>query len=1331
MVLKRLDVKINSHVFLVILAVSLALPPYLYSAITPDREIVTVDAPETPLWKSYWDAGRNLARQGNYVIAAEYYKELLLKKPQIEEAKWEYCKILFTLEEFDLASPILESLIEANPYDVDFLSMAGHVALRTKEYGRAVKYLGQVYSKTPEGEQGIKTLTGLVDGLQGLGRETQALTMLEQLRQRRPNDQKVLEMVAGAAEELGQLKKASDYYSLMLNGSGLHQEQLQRAEKLFVKAGQREKALPVWKHILELDPENLIYHKKISNYFLDNGKSRQALSHILAILQHDKYVDHKLLLTTARIYVRDYGRADRALRYYERYLKLVPEDKRAAQELNQTRISIAEDLLAIVENDGAEILWNDLLEFTDNRIAIYLLMAQKLEKSGKSKPLINLLEVIYRNIRNKNEVAYKLAELYLHDGDSSKAYVYLQNIHGTASQTSEYYLLKARTEELLGDDISAFASSMEAWKRSPGFGDLYRKLIVKAGEFGLLDNLIELGKPLISSSLEQKKLDLYLLYIHGLRLNGLYSEAESLYSRMLNTDWAEGKGRTEIVLHRAMTLKMMGAGFESEQILRALLISDGANKKTIIQLIEHAIDSGVTEDGWSLLRYFGNAPEGKGWQDKTDVASQDLFETYIHLLESEKEYSVAADEVELYLKHKQSSQKTTELISLLPRFEQELCRLYLIDEEYKACSKVLAKAEKAGHKLKSIELIRSILNGKGHVDIQKYFKDSYRQKNVPSISRLFDDAKNLVRFDNEIDALEIYKAILRYVPESPRAKLGKAERLESLGQIDKAAEIYQHLHTEFPQELFFYKRYLEMEFKLANYSYIIGELGGKDLTELPIDFKLMQTRTYWAMKEYDKALSLYRELLNPPVVSLFKQRLSEKKLDFRWQEEDKKIFWKLFTYKEPDQLDKLNSMTAKHGFLFNIDTAVGEITADLYDRYRWEKLIKSEYLVRKAVEQNKYITAEKKYRHNLREYQSAEGLKDLAKIYERLGDYRKEAEVYSYLKAQGEKYPELDVSIERNKITRSPTLGIDYSYVNKNGRDESVNLVKNSLGTSFIYYPGVTSEVGFYYNEMQYENDSTEDQLDGRVIGGKSVLKIGDRTTLDLDVGFHYLDSVESCNILADLKLAYELDDVLTGYLRYQNDIVDDTIESIESDLESGSIIGGLIIEDSNGFNLGAEYRRRWYSDDNSQDRVHLWTSYSIFSEFTTIELKYSYELLNNDLSSMSVEGDVPADITGGGSVEPVPVELNYWSPDNYWQHLVSVKFHHLLKQLNVFEKAPSYYSLGFSVGYESDETFSYSGNFDIFLEMSSNFLLKGELQYLTSDDYREHNAGFSLMYRW
>lgn len=1332
MALKRLGVLFSCQIILTILAISLVLPPKLYSAITPDREIVPVDAPDTPLWKSYWDAGRDLARQGKYVIAAEYYKELILRKPQIEEAKWEYCKVLFKLEEFDVAAPLLESLIEANPYQDDYIAMAGHVALQKGEYNRAANYLGQVYTRKPEGEQGVNALEGLVEALQQLGKAENAFILMEQLRQRSPKNTILLHKLAKSAYQQGLVEKSTDYYELLLEKSEEDEELLKEIAEMLSTAGKKQSAAMVWRRLLVIDPENIRYHKKMIAFYLDAGQKKEALPHILSVLKNDRYFEPSLLLTTARIYVAELGRSDKALRYYERYLRLVPTDKAAAQELQKARITVAGNLVVIVENDGAEMLWKDLQKVTENRLALFNLMADNLQKADNSQSLIKLLEIIFQNTRDKDKVAVQLSELYAAKSDLEKSYKYLSSVKDTSRFSADYFLKKAKIEKIIGKDVDAFYSLKRAWEIAPGTSGLTSRVLSQAGQLGLLQELFEIGKPLVTSSLTRVNFSLYLNYIDGLRLNGQFSSAEALYSRMLNTDWADENYRRKILLHQAQTLKLMGAQFDSEKTLRTLLVDGGEQQAVVLQLLNNAIETGAIEDGWALFRFYAKDFDGNSWQNKNDLNSQKLFAAYIDLLEAEEEYATAIDEIELYLAQKRSDAEAEQHSRLLERFSKELCGLYIKNGEYQKCLSLLNSPESIAEAYGFALLARNIISGEGKINASSLFDQLNKKSPAPNVVQLFSLAENARSLENESSALAIYKKILELNPSSIRGKIALAEGLRFTGDVENATSIFQTLHKSYPDERYFYLKYLQLEFKRANYDLIHAELTDEKLEFLPIEFKLLKTRTFWAMKQYKKALLAYRELLDPPVISVFKQRLAEKQLDYSWAEEDKQVFWNLFTYKQPDQLEKLNSLTVKSGFLSHIDSAVGEIAADLYDKYRWEKLINSEYLVRKAVEENNYLTAERKYlrNSNKKNRQSAETLKDLARIYERLGDYSKEAEVYNYLEAQGEKTPELEQFIERNKLIRAPSLGMRHENLMRDGREGQINIEKESIGPVFKYNTSITSNLELNYSELQYSQANGEKSRDGRLFDARFSFDFNEKTDIDLGLGYHFLSYGSESTILTDVQINHELDELLSGYMRYQQDVVDDTIESVEQALYSQSITGGLEIEGTNGFNIGAEYRRRWYDNDNTQDRIYFWGSYSIFSEFTTLELKYSYEMFNNRFDGIQdADTAVASEASDNDFIEPI--DLPYWSPSEYWQHLITVRFHHLLKQLDVFSQAPSYYSLDFSVGYESSELFTYSGNFDIFLEMSSNFLLKGELLYLASDDYKERKTGISLMYRW
>jgi hypothetical protein len=127
---------------------------------------------------------------------------------------------------------------------------------------------------------------------------------------------------------------------------------------------------------------------------------------------------------------------------------------------------------------------------------------------------------------------------------------------------------------------------------------------------------------------------------------------------------------------------------------------------------------------------------------------------------------------------------------------------------------------------------------------------------------------------------------------------------------------------------------------------------------------------------------VYAELLKEPVIHLFKQRLAETNLHFEWQESERQIFWDMFTLDQPGQLDNLNALRGKENFLTICNSPIGEVVADLYEAYRWEALIKSEFMMRNAADKKKITTAEQQFSRTSRNEQSAGGVKKLARLHE-------------------------------------------------------------------------------------------------------------------------------------------------------------------------------------------------------------------------------------------------------------------------------------------------------------------------------------------------------------
>ncbi len=1317
---KRLGITFFSHIVLCVLAVNLAFSPEIHAQNnSPVHKIVSLDSSAVPEWKYYWDLAREKAQQGNFQESAEFYEKLFQEKTHVQEAKWEYSKVLYNLEQFSKASMLLEALLEDSPNNDNYLSLAGYVALETAEYSRAVRYLGQVYSSMPEGEDGVHALKGLIKGLKELGKTQYVFVLMEQLRQRTPNDRTLLLDLARTASELGNVGKADDYYSSLVYSSEADDEILQEAAGMYSANGLTDKAVPIWELLVKRHPDVVDYHRLLFEYYKNSGARGKALPYLLALVEKEGDVSPDLYLETARMYLYDEQRADKSLKYYEKYLLIIPHDEVAAEELFEARTLISENLLAIVENDGAEPLWQDLQQFTDNRLIIYQMMAEKLRKSKKVQPLIQIEEILFINTTgSRDDIALRLVDLFLTIPDYHKAYFYLLKVTANQYFTFDYYRQKAEIEIQLGYDLIALESLLHALSRRPYSKELQRECIILAGQLGSVSELKRLGRAIDTQALNGKSKNLYFDYLDALRINGQYSVADSLYAKLLASSPSGSRFHHEILLHKAVTEKMMGMVYESQKEMRMMIAAGRVTPEVISELIDFSLESGEISDGWALFDFYNKQSGNSLWKSAFDKESWRLFRSYIRLLSKDGDTSTALDELSQYRSQIGDESSVVQLAQIRSEVDLELCRLYLLSGQGQMCTSEVQQGSSGENRDYNSILILELVSTEGSISADALRRNMpelrKRKGGVRELFTLAEYAQSLGYVDA---AFNMLAEVSKVYPDSMRARVKKANLLKNTGRYSEASLLYWQLWQEYPLEAVFYHDYLQMEFKLGHYERVLTDLNTKPFQALPIDLQLLKTRTMWDLNERSQAFSYYEVMLSPATSETFKKLLDEKNIRYKWKKKKKQAFWDVFRYEEPDQLEKLNALQGDKGFLSIATTPLGEVTAELFDTYRWQELIGNEYKIRKAVDEKKYIAAEKQFRKNIEKEQNTEGLKDLAKIYERLGDYDKEAEVYNYLEKHGEKTPELEQSIERNKVARAPIVSMDATYLERKGRGGQINIQKNSLGTGLRYLPGLNTSLELEAEKIFYDSASGDSKsLDGMQFNSKITYKFHDQTSVEIDLGLHNVNSGGSSTPIYALRLNQQFDQLLSGYVQFDQQIIDDTLESLRQSLDTNSIAAGIVLEGPSGINLGGEFQRIWYDDDNDQNRLFFWSSYTIFSELTTYELKYSYELLNNK---------------DGGTATGQQSNLPYWSPSEYWLNLLSVRIDRVLRDVEELSSPPSHYSVELALGYESEDDFLYTAGFDIFLEISSNFLLKGELSYSDSSDYEEKSAALSIMYRW
>ena len=287
---------------------------------------------------------------------------------------------------------------------------------------------------------------------------------------------------------------------------------------------------------LQAEPEDLEQKIKLADYYYEQREMREALPHMLSLIDNQvKREDY--LLAVARIYLYSLGRTDRALQYFEQYREEFPEGTDVSSEISTLQLIVANDLLAIVENDGAWMLWRDLARLTPDRIGIYRAMADMLEDMGRKreKDLMEVLQIINIHEPKDFDIVAKLSALYMKNKMYGDCLNSLETSRDHHKKNGQYYLLKARCETGSGLDIQTLQSYTEYLKINPSDEVIREKAVNLAGRLGLVDQMrgiYEAGSEQGSSPAAGGSES----FMEGLLKSGLIEEAQAFYQLIINQD---------------------------------------------------------------------------------------------------------------------------------------------------------------------------------------------------------------------------------------------------------------------------------------------------------------------------------------------------------------------------------------------------------------------------------------------------------------------------------------------------------------------------------------------------------------------------------------------------------------------------------------------------------------------------------------------------------------------------------------------------------------------------------------------------------------------------
>lgn len=1302
--------------------------------ITPERDISVIRyAPQSPDWKILWDGARNLVREGQYELAADVYGQLFSIKPNIEEANWEYCKVLLHTNDYKTASKIIALLLEKNSTKNEYLLVAGQVARQQGKYGEAERFFGLIFEKSPTGKYGDAALEGLAFSLRSRGHKELAFPLMQQLRIRTPDDKNILHDFAVDATDLKRFPLARNLYRKLLRDENINETVLFEAEFLFSEDGFEKEHTAVLGRYLKIHPEYVPFRMKLMLSNEENGEFDEVMEHLRFLIENS---DQKkpFLLKAIDVSRNVLKRPDLALVYLERLRLLQPGDLETIEAIKELQEQLATDFLSIVENGGAELLWTDLVSIGENRKNIFRRMVTLLEKKKKYPPLIDVLEVLYQHGDKSNSVILKLAQLNhsLKKYDDSKRYV---DLLPNALRDRNYYRLRASNEGHLGLENDSFASLIKALEFKPEDLKLRQKCIKLAGQLGLVEEQLKLFNYLKWNAAHPLSVDIATLHVQQLIQNQIFNEAILVCDKALRLI-GDDSTLIQLYLLKSIVLRESGRLRKAEQLLRQLLNEKIYQNSALLQLLENAI----TDNDFQMARKWWGLIDGKTNQpDSSTVENEHVYKqhiAHIRLLGIEGDTDGALELVDYALNESFGRKGGAKYNEFIKDLTIEKCRLYLAAGDYLEAGRVLKeKLIRGKFDVDVFVLTERVMQSVDRLDIENIFEQQLRRGDTILFTRVLELVEKELQSGQISRAKDHYSLIGDTLQGSVRQKNARTKLALLEGDVDFASQDLLTLQASFPSEKSFCKRQIDIFAQSGHYEDALkkydvcfpqGLAENSTLSEKPariIEDKILYSRLLWGDKQYEASLVEYKKLLDPPIHQQLINQFQEKRIDYQYLTRQES-FWNsmmLLMESDPEIIAELMEPV----FLFDhLGDETGIIVSNNFEQYSWQKIIENEFLARKATFNKNYHFAAKSYEKLLAEEESTESKVDLAAIYGRIGKFRKEAQVYEEISEVGEIRPELQESITRNFLQIRPTNTVDVMLEERSGRGDTVDIRKTALGSTFWFTPDLNKDFWVSYSYNQYESTDRKGELDSNLIRGAMTYEFSGNYEFITGIGAEKFSDNSENEIRYNFELRGQLDDYVSGFVLFEKAPIDDTVKSIEDGIYRQFIQTGLTVETELGVTFGGDLRYSLYNDDNEQNRFYCFSSYSIFGETLQLDLRYAYQYLSNkDINGL--EGGFTDDINDD-------FVTTYWSPEKYSEHRVGLQLKKdFFGSLTNIENKMSYFQFDTGLSLEDEENIVYTARFDIFLEMSPHLLLKGNFSFNSSDVYDEKMLSLSLHYSW
>ena len=228
---------------------------------------------------------------------------------------------------------------------------------------------------------------------------------------------------------------------------------------------------------------------------------------------------------------------------------------------------------------------------------------------------------------------------------------------------------------------------------------------------------------------------------------------------------------------------------------------------------------------------------------------------------------------------------------------------------------------------------------------------------------------------------------------------------------------------------------------------------------------------------------------------------------------------------------------------------------------------------------------------------------------------------------------------------------------------------------------------------------------------------------LSLGTGLESLEDNNDSTPLFYAAIIGKLRDEMRTTLSFRQDVTADTIDSLTSDITLREYKIDFLFDLLPRVLMGGDLQYSYYSDSNWTNKYTFWSSYLFIPEPTLLKVSYKFDYYDSDEGFLS---PLPPDKFGFA-----PNDHPYWAPIDYWITRFSFYFKHQISNDALARGVPSYYTLEYSLGYDSDDNDLHEIKGSISVELDKHFIINASYVYGDLDVYNHEEAHISAIYRW